>query len=151
MTTLRVAALAVMVAGFAASISAQAASEHDGHHPEGTATAPAAQPASPEKDAMGKMERHVQAMQAMHEKMMAAKTPEQRQALMGEHMKLMQEGMSMMKGMPGGMMSGKGGTGSARGKSGSMEDRHQMMERRMEMMESMMQMMMDRMPTEPSR
>lgn len=38
------------------------------------------------------MEKHMQSMQAMHEKMAAAKTPAERQALMQEHMKMMQEG-----------------------------------------------------------
>lgn len=89
----------------------------------------------------------MQKMQAMHEKMMAAKTPEQRQALMSEHMKLMREGMAMMKGMRGGMGMGNDGKGTAGMKNGgSMEDRHRMMEKRMDMMEGMMQMMMDRMP-----
>ena len=37
----------------------------------------------------------MQAMQAMNEKMLAAKTPEERNALMTEHMKLMQNGMGM--------------------------------------------------------
>lgn len=41
------------------------------------------------------MEKHMQSMQAMHEKMAAAKTPAERQALMQEHtqehMKMMQE------------------------------------------------------------
>jgi hypothetical protein len=83
-------------------------------------------------------------MQAMHEKMMSAKTPEERQALMAEHMKMMQDGMGMMKQM--GAMSGMGGMEGGKGMNGNMADRQQMMEKRMEMMESMMQMMMDRMP-----
>jgi hypothetical protein len=35
-------------------------------------------------------------MQEMHEKMMAARTPAERQALMADHMKAMQDGMAMM-------------------------------------------------------
>jgi len=35
----------------------------------------------------------------MHEKMAAARTPQERQALMSEHMKAMHEGMGMMRGM----------------------------------------------------
>ena len=42
-----------------------------------------------------------QRMRAMHEKMAAAKTPQERQALMAEHMKTMQDGMRMMKSMHG--------------------------------------------------
>lgn len=38
---------------------------------------------------MAAMDQQMKAMQAMHEKMVAAKTPEARQALMAEHMALM--------------------------------------------------------------
>ena len=69
-------------------------------------------------------------MQAMHEKMMAAKTPAERQALMADHMKTMQQGMSMMQQMTS--QSGKGAMSS------------KMMQKRMDMMTMMMQMMMDR-------
>ena len=86
------------------------------------------------------MDRHMRAMQAMHEKMAAAKTPQERQALMAEHMKTMQDGMRMMKSMHGQMASGNPPAGMA-----GMQHDPQMMERRMTMMESMMQMMMDRM------
>jgi len=82
-------------------------------------------------------------MQAMHEKMVAAQTPAQRQALMAEHMKLMQAGMTMMGGAS---MGGMGEMQGPKAKPMSMSDRQQMMEMRMEMMQSMMQMMMDRLP-----
>jgi hypothetical protein len=61
--------------------------------------------------------------------MQAAATPQERQALMDEHMKLMKSGTEMMKEM---------------GAGGGMMDMHIMMERRMAMMEMMMQMMVDR-------
>jgi len=83
---------------------------------------------------------------ADNDKMAAARTPEERQALMAEHMKLMQEGMAMMGGMGPGM--GMGNMPGAKGKPGgamSPQMRQQMMEKRMDMMQSMMQMMMDRM------
>lgn len=86
---------------------------------------------------MAMMDKHMKAMQAMHEKLANAKTPAEREALMAEHMKLMQEGMSMM----GGMAPTKAPTAAAR---------QQMMEKRMDMMQSMMQMMMDRMPMSPA-
>ena len=89
------------------------------------------------------MEQQMKAMQVMHEKMVAAQTPAQRQALMAEHMKLMQDGMTMMGGAS---MGGMGGMQGPKAKPMSMSDRQQMMEMRMEMMQSMMQMMMDRMP-----
>ncbi len=118
-------------------VLAQSDKEHAAHHPEGASApaakstpkvAPKAAPAAP-----AQMDMQVKSMQEMHEKMMAAKTPEERQALMTEHMKSMQGGMAMMGQMKA--PDAKGG-----GKSMSPE----MMGKRMDMMEMMMQMMMDR-------
>ncbi|MBC3868615.1 hypothetical protein [Undibacterium oligocarboniphilum] len=105
-------------------------------------------------DKMREMEQQMKAMQAMHEKMASATTPEERQALMVEHRKVMQEGMAMMKRMEG--MSGMPDMASMPAKktkdmSMNMADHHKMMEKRMEMMESMMQMMMDQMPATPAK
>jgi len=117
------------------------------------------------------MEPRMKTMQEMHQKMMNAKTPAERQALMADHMKAMQGGMAMMKEMHGmhgmgaadgkapmpGMagIAGMGGTGGM-GRMGGMADgkgmpadmaaRHQMMTGHMVMMQMMMDMMMDRMP-----
>lgn len=120
--------------------------EHESHHPAGAASAPAAASA-PWQDRM-------KAMREMRDKMMNAKTPEERQALMAEHMKAMQGGMQMMKGMGPGMGGGMGMMGGGMGGMGmggtanraDPAQRQQMMERRMEMMEMMMEMMMQRMP-----
>ena len=87
--------------------------DHATHHPTGTA--------APSADRTGMQ---MKQMQEMHQKMMAAKTPEERQALMAEHMKAMQGGMSMMCEM---------GAGS-----------NYMMKRCMDMKDMTMQMMMDR-------
>jgi hypothetical protein len=114
--------------------------QHKAHHPAGAASAATPAPATGKVAGMpdmAMMDKHMKAMQAMHEKMAGAKTPAEREALMAEHMKLMQEGMSMM----GGMAPGKAPNAAAR---------QQMMEKRMDMMQSMMQMMMDRMPMSPS-
>jgi len=97
---------------------------------------------------MGKMDAQMKKMREMHEKMAAAKTPEERSKLMAEHMKTMQDGMQMMSGMGGAGMGDMKGTPSM---SGDMGAHHQMMDKRMAMMESMMQMMMDRMPAAPPR
>jgi hypothetical protein len=98
---------------------------------------------------MAQMDTHMKMMRETHDKMMQAKSPEERNALMAAHMKQMQDGMSMMGGM------GSGGMAGMQGKSpmaGDMAARQQMMEKRMEMMQSMMQMMMmDRMPQAPSK
>jgi len=107
-------------------------------------TASASSMAAP--DQMGKMDAQMKSMQAMHDKMMSAKTPEDRSKLMAEHMKTMQDGMAMMEGTSS---AGMGGMKGMSGMSGDMGARHQMMEKRMEMMQSMMKMMMDRLPTAP--
>lgn len=122
----------------------------EAHHPEGAAsTAKIAKPGASKavvKESLNKMDTKMMAMHEMHEKMMAAKTPEERNALMADHMKAMQDGMSMMGGM---------GPDSKATMKGSMPSdpvaRQQMMEKRMDMMESMMQMMMDRMPAAPAK
>jgi hypothetical protein len=99
-----------------------------------------ASPPAAMAERMSKMDAHMKAMREMHDKMARARTPEERNALMADHMKLMQDGMAMMGGMgPGGM----------HGMGGDMAGHQQMMEKRMEMMQSMMQMMMDRMPAAP--
>lgn len=107
------------------------AAEHAKHHPAGAASAPAPAPAgTPMQDRM-------KAMREMRDKMMNAKTPEERQALMADHMKAMQDGMQMMKGM-GGM--------DTKGMPAGMAQRQRVMEGRMDMMQMMMDMMMQRMP-----
>ena len=104
----------------------------------------------------------MKAMQEMHQKMMNAGTPADRQALMADHMKAMQGGMAMMKEMQamhsGGGMGGMGmmgspggaapmtGMGDGKGMPNDMAKRHQMMADHMAMMQTMMDMMADRMP-----
>ena len=108
--------------------------------PMGGATAA---PGMAKHDRMAMMDAQMKTMQGMHDKMMAAKTPEERSKLMAEHMKTMQDGMKMMgdiKGMQG-----------MQGMTGGMGARHQMMEKRMDMMQSMMQMMMDHMHAMPAK
>lgn len=114
--------------------------QHAGHHPAAAAAAPPSK-AVPGKSAadMARMDNQTKSMAQMHDKMLAAKTPEERNALMAEHMKTMQEGMSMMNGMsPGGM-------------KGDMATRQQMTEKHMAMMGATMQMMMDRLPAAPAK
>ena len=140
--------LAVVLGLAAASAAAMAQDvQHSPHHPAGPASAP------PRHDigtpggvtAMVRMNAQMRAMQVMHEKITAAKTPAERDALMPEHMKLMQESMSMLRGMsPAKAKSGAGDPAS----------RQEILERRVDMMESMMQMLVDGMPapsTAPGR
>ncbi|MBL8381209.1 MAG: hypothetical protein JNM79_25300 [Burkholderiales bacterium] len=126
---------------FAFTLTAPAAEqkEHSHDHPPAKKAGPggATQAA---KEKMAGMDRQMKDMMAMHEKMMGAKTPEERRALMDEHMKSMKGGMAMMEGggagMSGmGMMKGGGHAGMS----------HEMMEKRMDMMQQMMKMMMERM------
>jgi uncharacterized protein YceK len=121
-TILFAAGVALALSGCAAVIDA----DHAAHHPtDGAAAATAA-----------KADMQMKTMQEMHQRMMAAKTPEERQALMAEHMKSMQGGMSMMCEMSsGGGMGMQGGAGSS-----------DMMKRCMDMKAMCMQMMMDRDP-----
>ena len=134
--------LGLCIAAASLNTFAQQSDEHKDHHPEKTApsavTIKQTVTSTTATDKMAAMDQHMKAMQAMHEKMMAAKTPQERQKLMAEHMKLMQGGMSMMKQM------------GSQSMNANMADRQQMMEKRMDMMQSMMQfmmqMMMDCMP-----
>lgn len=142
MNRLHLLSLAFAVSTISTSAWAAPNDEHTGHHPAGSAPAPMSQqvPAKNEPS-MAKMDAQTQAMRVMHERMMGAKTPEERSALMAEHMKTMQDGMTMMNGMPGGGMKAT---------KGDMSMHHQMMEKRMEMMGASMQMMMDRLPPAPA-
>ena len=156
----------LFVAGCAIAQSPKPADEHAGHHPGDaqsggvvTQSAPAAT-TPPTPDAF---DRQIKAMQEMHKKMQAAKTPAERSALMDEHMKLMQSGMAMMcAGNSGGMGMGmtqqgaqaKPAAPAASGNSGmggGMMGMHAQMQRRMAMMEQMMQMMVDRQAAMPSK
>ena len=149
MSHLRLTVLTIALATASISSWAQADAEHTLHHPNVPAAGqPAAKnPSSATNlasaDQIAAMDSKMKAMCEMHEKMSNAKTPEERNALMAEHMKTMQDCMAMMGAMGG------AGMGSMQGQKpmpGNMNERQQMMEKRMEMMEAMMQMMMDRMP-----
>lgn len=99
-------------------------------------------------DQMARMDAQMKTMREMHEKMMSAKTREERSKLMAEHMKTMQDGMKMMGSMPN---AGMGDMKGMQGMAGDMGARQQMMEKRMEMMQTMMQMMIDQMPAAPAK
>ena len=131
-----VVALSVGLSSMPAN-AAKDAEEHAANHPAGTAVRPESTPAG--------YDEQMKTMQQMHQQMAAAKTPEERAALMNDHMKAMQGGMGMMGQMRGGMMGGgmMGGK-KMEGSKGAMSMDPEMMKRRMDMMEMMMQMMMDR-------
>ena len=109
-------------------------------------TAPQPGPAMNMASHMGQMDEHMKKMQALHEKIASAPTPEERQKLMQEQRAEMQTGMGMMNQMApgGGMMGGMGGGMMAqKGKPGDAGAQMQMMQKRMDMMQMMMQTMMD--------
>ena len=104
---------------------------------------------------MAMMDTRMKSMRDMHEKMMRARSPEERSALKSEHAKLMQNGMAMMGGMgPDGMsgmkgMHGMGAMTVGAPATGDMAIRQEMMEKHLAMMASIIQMMMDQMPPAP--
>ena len=123
--------------------------------------------ASIAQESMEKMDNQIKLMQEMHEKMMNAKTPEERKAHMVEHMETMQGGMAMMNEisemcsaqkmdtMPmtstNQMMSDNPVKRDSELKTcmkcdihSHMEAKQKILEKRMEMMEAIMQMMIDR-------
>ncbi|MEJ5989076.1 hypothetical protein WG902_03680 [Ramlibacter sp. PS3R-8] len=126
---------ALAVPGYAATTPEEHAA-HQAAPAKGTGTAKAH--AGKNGTHMRKMDSQTDAMKAMHEKMVAAKTPEEKNALMSEHMKTMGAGMAMMKEMPKGMGDMKSANGMA--------EHHVMMEKRMAMMAAAMDMMSDRLP-----
>lgn len=73
------------------------ASQFGMHHPGGP------------HDQAARYDHQMKQMSEMHQKMLAAKTPQERQALMAEHMQAMQGGMSMMCEMKGHGMAMQGG------------------------------------------
>jgi hypothetical protein len=131
----------------AASPSPTPADEHASHQPEASASAPVAA-----------MDPRMKVMHEMHQKMLNAKTPEERQALMADHMKAMQGGMAMMKDLSGmgamgakPAMAGMGAMSGGKGMPADMAMHHRMMAQRMDMMQMMIEMMMDRMPLTPAK
>lgn len=121
MTQFRFIPLAVALAG---AVALTACNTAPTMMPMGTASANT----MPAPDQMAKMDAQMKTMQAMHEKIMNAKTPEERSKLMAEHMKTMQDCMAMMQGMSG------AGMGGMPGMTGDMGAHHPTTGKRMEMM-----------------
>jgi hypothetical protein len=94
---------------------------------------------------MGQMGEHMKKMQALHDKMTSAATPEERQKVMAEQRQEMQGCMAMMKPMmQGGTMGGMGaGMMGQKDRPADANAQMQMMQKRMDMMQMMMQTMMD--------
>lgn len=166
MTSIRtLTAIAAVVTAMAGPAYAADTDSHEAHHPASSAKQQIAQTEQPARGmgmgpgmgpgmsedgrmAPSGFAEQMQAMHAMHETMVAAKTPEERSELMTEHMKLMQNGMAMMgrmgggMGMGGGAMMGSARPGAAPVQPDGLAGRQHMLEQRMDMMQSAMQMMM---------
>lgn len=115
---------AVMLSAAMAAQTAPAASvpaaKDDPHHPQ------TAQSKKPAPDVNAQLQR----MRQMHDRMIAAKTPEERRALMAEYRQVMGDGMAMMQHMYG--KTAQGGKSSGMMNPGMMD-----------MMGMMMTMMQD--------
>ena len=134
---------ALLVSGCAVTQPPKAGEDHSALQPEGNApTAAAIQAAPMQTPAAEAFNRQLQAMDAMHKKIQAARTPAKRAALLGEQTKLMQSGMAMMGQMRSAAPAGAEGIPAM----GDMMGMYMQMERRMAMTEQMVQMMMDRLP-----
>ena len=142
---------------------AVAADEHAGHHPD-AASAPAASAsiskskttkakAAPRAVTVSPMDQQMQAMQAMHDKMMNAKSMDERRGMLDEQMKSMEAGRVMMDqmGMGGQPATPAASSASASASmgmsSGGMPAQHASMMKRMETM----QMKTDRLSVEPAK
>jgi len=121
---LLMAATVMVLSGCAAPVKRDSDEDHAAHHPAGTAAVPAA----------AHVDQQMKMMREMHQKVQAARTAQERAALMDEHMKAMRGGMSMMCDMGAGVR--------ARAQGGA--DSKDTLARCMEMKDMTMQMMMDR-------
>ena len=132
----------IAILGMAALLTVGATLAQDAKAPAQAPKASQPATATDAKAQMAGMDEHMKKMQGLHDKMMSATTPEERQKAMEEARKEMQASMAtmqpMMQGggmMGGGMMGQKGAP--------NVNAQMQMMEKRMDMMQMMMQMMMD--------
>jgi hypothetical protein len=105
--------------------------------------------AAQSKGVVAQMDEQMKKMQALHERMIGAMTPDERQTAIEEARKEMQAAMAMMQ--PA--MRGAGGDADAvsaevmdaagKGRRGRSHAQTPMMDKRMDMMQMMMQLMMD--------
>jgi hypothetical protein len=142
----------ITLSAIAASIAlAMPAFAEESHHPAQPGGAPTTQ-AQPDGKTVQKMQDNLGRMRTQLQQLAKAKTADERQKLMDEHMKTMQENMGMAKGMQSGMMDCpmmQGGMGMMGGQGmmgqgkvspdDMMSKRMEMMEKRMDMMQMMMQ------------
>lgn len=135
--------LSLAIAAAIAMFGAPAWSADRPNHPAQAASASVAN-AMPGKDRSDatRMNSQTKAMNEMHDRMLASKTPQERDALAAEHMKLMQDSMALINSMS---------PGATEIQKGDMVGRHQTMEMRMELMRGTMQMLIDPLLAAPTK
>jgi len=128
----------LLAAGMPLAQDTKAPAAHD------NATATATQSGS-STNISSQMDEHMKKMQALHDKMASATTPEERQKIMDEQQKEMQRGMDMIKRMQGGAMMHGMGTGmmDQKGKPADANAHSTMMQMCMDMGQMMLQTVMD--------
>lgn len=141
---------AIAVATAASLALAMPAFADDAHHPEGPGAAKPAQTQPDTKTSttvqdtktVQKMQDNLGRMRAQLERLAKAKSADERQKVMNEHLLTMQENMGMARGMQSGMMGCPmmqgGDMGMMGGNGDMMAKRMEMMEKRMDMMQMMM-------------
>jgi len=137
--------LTILVASMALIFAAHA---EDAHHSEQKTDAAVAKPVvQPSGEAIKKMQDNVKKMRSQLDRISKAKTDEERQKLIAEHMQTIRENMMAAKGMMGEGMAcamgndGKGGM-AGMGMMQTMMGHMQMMRKDMDMMRMMMGRMM---------
>lgn len=141
LNTLMVAALIAST-----SLATAPAMADDAHHPEraqAVQSAPRQATAKSSEQTVKAMQANVKKMQIQLDRIATAKTDDERQKALMDHMQTMQESMQMVRGMQSGMtgcpmMGTMGQGGMMMGSGNSTEGRMQQMEKRMDMMEMMM-------------
>jgi hypothetical protein len=128
------------------SLATAPAMADDAHHPEraqAAQSAPTQATAKSSEQTVKAMQANVKKMQIQLDRIATAKTDDERQKALMDHMQTMQESMQMGRGMQSGMtgcpmMGTMGQGGMMMGSGNSTEGRMQQMEKRMDMMEMMM-------------
>ncbi|MEC5206682.1 hypothetical protein [Vogesella urethralis] len=127
----------------ALTVSVVTVRANEAHHADTSApsavlkSAPAASKARTNKT----MDAQMKKMQAAHDRMLAAKTPEERQAAMQVAMQTMKDGMAMMKKMRMDGCQQRGRTTGSRADGMGMHGDGQMMDMMMKMMDQQSSMM----------
>lgn len=133
----------------------------DEHHPDAKAPAAKSTPAPAPKTTapavtVKKMQDNVKTLQSQLDRIAKAKTEDERQRAIADHMRTMQENMGLARSMQPEMMMdcpmmGNGMMGGMGMMDGAGPDRMQQMEKRMDMMQTMMEQMTRHIDAAPAK